>query len=154
MKIEPIAAYNRHLCHALTYLESHQAELVRLDELADAIGISPSRLSHIFRDTFGFSYTSWRIRRCIYEAIALMHQQDLPVGEIARRSGFRSCRSFSRSFSKVTGSTPATYRKAYRAQILSEIRSELALRQPDTPQLKRYSTCATRSDSMNASETF
>jgi AraC-like DNA-binding protein len=112
-------AYCRHLKRARSYVEQHELGSVKLNDVANAIGISPSRLAHLFREKTGLTFSEWVTGNQIRKAIILMHEQDILVSELADRTGFSSYRTFQRSFKRLTGLTPAQYKKRLQAQFLA-----------------------------------
>jgi AraC-like DNA-binding protein len=44
---------------------------------------------------------------------------DLPIGQVATRTGFESAPTFRDRFSRIVGVSPTAYRKAFRARIAS-----------------------------------
>lgn len=113
-RMELAFAYYRHLKRARSYVERHESGCVKLNEVADAIGISPSRLAHLFREKIGLTFSEWITRSQVRKAIILMHEEDILVCELADRTGFSSYRAFERSFKRLTGLTPAQYKKGCR----------------------------------------
>lgn len=82
-----------------------------LDTLAAAIGVSPSRLSHLFTEQMSLSlrsYASWR--RISVAMWMLMNDERLSMTEIAHRLGFADSSHFTRAFYQFTGHRPTQVR--------------------------------------------
>lgn len=92
-------------------LEVRYAEELTLGELAEGCHLSPSRLSHLFRQVTGRAVMDYRNACRLAAAKKLLVQTDLPVGEIVDRCGYTDASNFSRSFRSVTGLTPTQFRK-------------------------------------------
>jgi AraC-like DNA-binding protein len=119
-------AYYRHLARVLSYVESHPLDSFKLGDIAVAIGISSGRLSHLFRERLGISFSEWMTRRRIDKAIKLIQLREISTTELAHLSGFGSYRSFERSFKKITGTTPSNYKKNLQSQIVAGFQGNLS----------------------------
>ena len=116
----------RHLARARRYVDENIASPIKLADVAHTTAISPSRLSHLFRERTGMSFSEWLASRRIRTAIALMEKHDVALPELAYRSGFGSYRTFERSFKRIQGITPSRYRRRMRAQMLTKIQQNLS----------------------------
>lgn len=83
-------------------------------ELAADLGISTSRLSRILRSTYGQTYTdivmALRMKRA-RRHLADPAKNSMTVEEIGVLSGFGNKQTFFATFKRITGVTPADYRK-------------------------------------------
>ena len=109
------AAQERHhpmVASAIQYLEQHYSADVSLESTAEAIGITGTYLSRLFRQeldtTFLFYLTNLRIRR----AKQLLRDPRRKLAEIASSVGFQDEKYFCRVFKKITGQTPTDFRKS------------------------------------------
>lgn len=82
-----------------------------VDSLATAVGLSPSRLAHLFAEQRGRPLMSEVRRLRLQHAARLLRATGLSVGEVAGASGFVSPYHFSRSFRGEFGVAPTTYRR-------------------------------------------
>jgi AraC-like DNA-binding protein len=80
-----------------------------LDVLARSIGLSPSRLMHVFTESVGIPlrpYLSWlRVQRA---AIAIVNGS--PLGEAAHTAGFADASHMTRTFKRMLGAAPSNLR--------------------------------------------
>ena len=94
----------------MDFLTTHLAEPFSEERLAQAAGLSPSRLRHLFRSQVGDSPRHFledeRLRRA-RDLLALSRQT---VSEIALELGFASPFYFSLRFKKSTGESPRAFR--------------------------------------------
>lgn len=97
---------------AQAYLDKHFAENVTLEELAGRFYLSPSYLSHAFREWTGHSPKQYLMLCRLSYARELLLTTEHSVADIAARCGFGDVNNFIRSFRQKTGCTPSAYRKA------------------------------------------
>lgn len=94
----------------LTYIDQHIHEKISLTELADIVGYSPFYFSKLFAEAMGMPVTGYiRIRKLQYALCSLLEGKK--VLEVSLMYAFESHEGFTRSFSKLFGSTPSTVRK-------------------------------------------
>lgn len=80
--------------------------------LCERVGISRSRLAHLFRSETGESFPEYLERRRMERAEDQLRMTSLPVSEIARSVGFDDPLYFSRRFKRFTGMSPRRWREA------------------------------------------
>lgn len=95
---------------AQSFVASHYAERIGIEDIARAANVSASYLTRLFRQTVGTSPHDYVVRFRITQAKQLLAETDLPVSDIASKSGFSSTSNFSYRFSAVTGISPRSYR--------------------------------------------
>jgi len=88
-----------------------QAPPPSLPVLARQVGLSPSRLSRLFKTQTGVSLGEFRARQCHERALRLLENRDLSLAQIAQRAGFGSYAQFHRTFCARSGDNPARVRK-------------------------------------------
>ena len=108
---QPHAAADAYpLRQAAQYLEENCAEPVTLEDLTRVTGLSERQLRHQFSRMYDCTPLQFlwnvRIRRACYYLAAT----DLPISEVAARSGFDDHNYFSRRFRRALGMTPRDYR--------------------------------------------
>jgi two-component system, response regulator YesN len=84
---------------------------VSLIDIGDAVGLSPSYVSRIFKEYFGTNYIDYLNRSRVEKAKAYLLDPDIPVGEVALRTGFSSLQTFIRVFKKYERIPPGKFRK-------------------------------------------
>ena len=87
---------------------------ISLDDLADAIDVSPYYLSRVFSQQSGFTLSSYLTRRRMERAQHLLAQGDKSIKEVAYAVGYRDGRYFSRVFRSHFHVAPSTYRRQIR----------------------------------------
>ncbi|PYI56208.1 helix-turn-helix domain-containing protein [Paenibacillus flagellatus] len=101
---------------ALHLLSANMREPVRIDELARAVGLSPSRLSHLFKETTGSSVVETLNAMRLRQAALLLEHTDRTASEVAFDVGFRNYNHFLNQFRKRYGVGPGSYRKRERGR--------------------------------------
>ena len=98
--------------NAVDYINVHLAEPISLSDVANAVHVSPSHLSALFKDFFQVSLWSYIITKRIERAILLLMDKgnQQTILEIALQCGFNNTTNFNRAFRKHTGLTPSKYR--------------------------------------------
>ena len=81
-------------------------------QMAESLGMSPSRLHAVYKTAFGTSPMKDVIRSKIDCAQSmLLLDEDIPVSTVAEKLGYTNPYHFIRQFKELTGVTPGTYRK-------------------------------------------
>ena len=98
------------VARARDYIRKHYRETIRLEDMAQALGVSPSYLSRLFRRETGVclqdAIAEVRVRR----AAELLLYSGLSLSEIAIYVHFPNQSYFTKVFKKIMGTTPMTYR--------------------------------------------
>lgn len=91
-------------------LRADPASKETLIELANFAGASPRTLERIFRDETGMSFTEWRHRLRLVEALEKL-SEGLAVNQVASAVGYDSTSAFINAFRSHFGTTPGGYFK-------------------------------------------
>ncbi|MDP2314678.1 MAG: helix-turn-helix transcriptional regulator [Pseudomonadota bacterium] len=92
---------------------SHEAWPV--GRLARVSGVSQAHFARSFKEAFGVPPHRYLLTRRIERAAALLRDTDLPITEIALRTGAKSLGTFGRTFRDVTGESPGDLRAREKA---------------------------------------
>jgi len=82
--------------------------------LARHAGVSPRTFARRFREETGTTPLRWLLERRVLEAQRLLEESDLPIDEVAWRSGFGTAASLREHFRRATATTPTAYRRSFR----------------------------------------
>jgi AraC family transcriptional regulator of arabinose operon len=97
---------------ARSYLDRHLTDAgVSLEQVAAAAHVTPAHLVRRFRAELGITPMAYLWERRVATGVDLLTNTGLPVGEVARRAGFRSVYHFSRRVKEATGLPPTELRR-------------------------------------------
>ncbi|MGF1430204.1 helix-turn-helix domain-containing protein [Kitasatospora sp. LaBMicrA B282] len=102
----------RHLLRAKDLVDVRYAEPLTVAELARAAGLSQAHFSREFRRAFGEPPHVYLLTRRLERAAWLLRHTDRPIAEICFAVGLSSLGSFTTSFSRMYGRSPAAWRAA------------------------------------------
>jgi AraC family transcriptional regulator len=88
------------------FVEAHLHAPLRIGDLARVCGASDFHFCRAFRNSIGESPYQYVVRRRIERARHMLIQTDSPLEAVARACGFKNVASFSKSFTRVLGTTP------------------------------------------------
>jgi AraC family transcriptional regulator, arabinose operon regulatory protein len=97
----------------LEYINEHLTDKLCITTLARVCSLSPSRLSHLFRDQMGQAPIQYIEARRLDRAKELLMMTAKPVAQISEECGFCSPFYFSRVFKARTGLAPRAARQRY-----------------------------------------
>jgi AraC-like DNA-binding protein len=103
----------RHLLRAKDLADERYFEALDVPALAAAARLSPAHFSREFRRAFGEAPHQYLLTRRMERAAALLRTTDRSVAEICLAVGLRSLGSFTTSFGRAFGLSPAAYRDAH-----------------------------------------
>lgn len=103
----------RHLLRAKDLADHRYSEQVDVEDMAQAAGLSRAHFSREFKQAFGTSPHAYLLTRRLERAAALLRTTDHTVIEICLEVGLQSVSSFTTSFKRTYGKSPAQYRAAY-----------------------------------------
>ena len=98
---------------AKQYINQNFSKPITLEEVAEAISLSPTYLSTLFKKEIGIGFSEYLISCRMEEAKKLLKTTDLSVNLIAEEVGYSDAKYFSKTFGKVVGLKPSEYRRLY-----------------------------------------
>lgn len=98
------------LSPVLSYIREHFSEELSLAQLANIAALSEGRFCRIFRETMNQTPFQYIMHYRVMQSCSLLTETDLPIGEIALRSGFNNISYYNKTFLKQIGCTPKHYR--------------------------------------------
>ena len=104
------------LRQAISLIDHHLSEeeegRVALRAVARAVRMSYFHFSRAFKQSMGMTATNYIAERRIERAKKMLEETELPISEIALRSGFSSQSHFTTAFRRLAGATPKAFRAA------------------------------------------
>ncbi|CAM3681866.1 helix-turn-helix domain-containing protein [Cohnella lubricantis] len=98
--------------HTLQLLSHSMKQEIRMDALARQVGLSVSRLSHLFKQETGQTVVEYLNRMRVRQAAMLMERQGRHASEAALDVGYQNYNHFAEQFVKYIGVSPRAYRQA------------------------------------------
>lgn len=111
--IENIPA-NRYISHTLLYIAENYSKKINISQIADFVGVTPSYLQRIFKQSYGETILSALTKQRVKAAMELLKNSDMSISEIGKRVGYSDKRIFLAAFRKVHGVSPSIYRQRTR----------------------------------------
>ena len=99
------------MARILSYIHVHYAEKLTLQEIADSEGLSPTYLSHLFKNQLGCTFLDYLNGLRFEHALMLLRQTDMKLLEICIECGFSDTRYMNRVFMEICGISPKELRK-------------------------------------------
>ncbi|WP_372763110.1 helix-turn-helix transcriptional regulator [Pseudoalteromonas sp.] len=90
-------------------IEQHYVDGPSLQQVSSNVYLSPSRISHMFKDLCGIGYCQYILCRRIEESERLLMQPNVSITQVASDTGFANSSHFCRSFKEHVGITPSAY---------------------------------------------
>ncbi|MGW7489748.1 GlxA family transcriptional regulator [Streptomyces sp. NPDC054786] len=114
-RADPALGMEHSLAPLLEWVAGRLSGPVSVEDMAGQLRISSRTLARRFADQLGTSPGQWLLTRRITAARTLLEESDLPVEAVALRVGLSSATNCRRRFQQALHTTPAAYRRAFRA---------------------------------------
>lgn len=108
------------ITRAVAWLRERFDQPLRIEALADHVGMSESSLHHHFKAVTGMTPMQYQKQLRLYEARRLMLVEGLDVGAAGFNVGYQSPSQFSREYRRLYGLPPARDVEALRAPVAAE----------------------------------
>jgi len=118
----PIPAPGTGLASTCAWALTHLAEPLSVADLARHAGWAPRTFARRFLAETGTTPRRWIIAQRLLHARQLLETSDLPIEEIADRTGIGSAANLRLLLHRDTGTSPSDYRRAYRGTARPGIR--------------------------------
>ncbi|MDC7232814.1 MAG: helix-turn-helix domain-containing protein [Spirochaetales bacterium] len=93
---------------------------ISLVDIGDALGLTPSYISRVFKESYGYNYLEYLNRSRIEKAKEYLKSEELSINEVGESVGFASTQSFLRVFQRYEKTSPGRYRKSLNERDSSE----------------------------------
>lgn len=103
----------RRLRRVLEVIDTTAGGPLAVADLAEIAGLSVWHFARCFKRSVGVPPHTYLARRRMETAAQLLRQGELPLVDIARRSGFSSASRFATAFRQATGMAPSAFRNQH-----------------------------------------
>ncbi|GGF81886.1 AraC family transcriptional regulator [Rhizobium wenxiniae] len=100
-------SHGNRVARAIAWLKENFAGSLRIEELAEHVGMSVSSFHHHFKAITAMTPVQYQKQLRLHEARRLMLVEGLDVGNAGHRVGYQSPSQFSREYSRLYGLSPA-----------------------------------------------
>lgn len=107
--MKPGTSHSPAVTRALDYIHGNYGRQISLEQAADAVGLSPNRLSKLFVAETGRGFSDCLIEYRIERAKNLLRTPGASIKRVSLECGYPDSNYFSRLFKKMTGRTPSDY---------------------------------------------
>src|SRR3984893_16355874 len=97
---------NHRIVRAIEWLKQRYTEPLRIEDLADAVHMSPSALHHRFKAVTAMSPLQYQKHLRLHEARRLMFADGIECATAGHRVGYESPSQFSREYRRLFGAPP------------------------------------------------
>ena len=97
--------------HAVEYMTYHYDEKLKINDLADFIGINRSYLTSSFKKHMGCSPQEFLINLRVEKAKSLLKKTDMSINAVANAVGYPDQLAFSKVFKQHCGMSPRMYKE-------------------------------------------
>lgn len=111
--------------HITMYMHESYARNISLQDVADAMFVTPRHINRIFKEYYGSSFhKTLRTYRVSY-AKNYLHDTDFSVEKIAELVGFSSSQQLQRLFAEMEGMTISEYRAKFKDRQAARVEEEM-----------------------------
>jgi transcriptional regulator GlxA family with amidase domain len=107
------------LREVLVWAQEHLETDLSVDQLAARALMSPRSFARHFRSATGSTPHAWLLGQRLTRAQHLLEVTDLPVDEVARRSGLGAATTLRHHFSLRFGTSPQAYRRTFQGRAIT-----------------------------------
>ena len=107
-----VALSDTRIANALQHLHNNPETSWTLEKMAEDIGMSRAAFAKRFKELVGQPMFEYLTRLRIQRAKELLKDTQLRLYEVANRVGYESDLAFTKTFKKLTGTTPTRFRKS------------------------------------------
>ncbi len=112
--LDTMTGYNSNVRRCIRYVDVHFREKLSAQALAKRFGMSRAALCAAFPQYAGASLHRYITQRRILEAqMQIRAKTGISISQIAQAVGYEDSSTFYRNFVRITGMSPAAYRKRY-----------------------------------------
>ncbi len=140
---------SQRMSRLFSFIDANYQYPIRLAEVAETEGITPTHLSHFFTENFGISFQQYLSNIRFEHAVRLMDNQSMSISDIAAASGFSDLKYMTQMFVKRFGCKPKDFRAMLAAETAEQNTGAHHLSQyyyTDEQSIDLLERCASSSD--------
>jgi len=96
--------------NVISYIQLKYSEPVKIEDIADAIGLNRSYLTRLFKESTGYSLQDYLLTYRMKIAAKMLSENTMSVAEIAESVGYGDTFTFSKAFKRHFGKAPTSFR--------------------------------------------
>lgn len=100
-----------HIKNAIAYINENYSSKIKINELADYVGVNRSYLASSFKKATGYSPKEYLLSLRMEKAKSLLEKTDMPINAVAHSVGYSDQLAFSRMFKEYAGISPKAFRE-------------------------------------------
>lgn len=93
------------------FMRQNPERRVSLAQAANIASMTPNYFSRFFHEKAGIRFKCWTDLVAVERAKCLFDASDISVTDAAMQTGFNDLSTFERTFKRIAGMTPRTYRR-------------------------------------------
>ncbi len=112
-RVGKLGSPNASVASIIAYIDENYTHDITLEQLCTAAGgLSAQYLCRLFKQNTGLRPMEYMLRCRVSAARTYLERMDIPISEVAVRSGFNNTSYFYRNFRKFVGLSPLAYRQS------------------------------------------
>lgn len=108
--------WNVKLRRATAFMRAQLARPITMAEIADIAGLSSSRLHAVFKEQFSTTPHAYLMDLRMKAAVELLSTTDLPIADVAARTGYTDQSALTRALRRARNQTPGALRRVFKNQ--------------------------------------
>lgn len=120
LQVAMAESQSNRVARAVAWIRGNFVQPLRIEELAERVGMSVSSLHHHFKAVTALTPIQYQKQLRLHEARRLMIVEQLDVGSAGHRVGYQSPSQFSREYSRLYGLSPLRDIESKRSPVAAE----------------------------------
>lgn len=96
--------------NVISYIQLKYSEPIKIEDIADALGLNRSYLTRLFKDATGYSLQEYLLTYRMKIAAKMLGENKMSIADIAQNVGYGDTFTFSKAFKRHFGQSPSVYR--------------------------------------------
>lgn len=100
----------KYVKNVISYIQLKYSENVKIEDIADALGLNRSYLTRLFKEATGYSLQEYLLTYRMKMAVKMLSENTMSVSEVALNVGYGDSFTFSKAFKRYFGHSPSEFR--------------------------------------------